>query len=138
MSEEERCSHVKVVIRVRPSNDRETKKKLRKVVHVMDSKTIIFDPKETEDKKKASKGKATKESEGKENKNLTFLFDHVFGEDSTQMEVFENTTQEVVDGVLNGFNCSGEALSELQICSFSRESTFAKSAAHPYDKVQYH
>ncbi|KFQ77279.1 Kinesin-like KIF18B, partial [Phoenicopterus ruber ruber] len=35
-----------------------------------------------------------------------FVFDRVFGEGATQEEVFQHTTREVLDSVLNGYNCS--------------------------------
>ncbi|KAG7275547.1 hypothetical protein CRUP_013451 [Coryphaenoides rupestris] len=34
------------------------------------------------------------------------MFDNVFGEDSTQEDIFENTTKGVLDGFMNGFNCT--------------------------------
>ncbi|KAK9396809.1 kinesin-like KIF18B [Crotalus adamanteus] len=42
----------------------------------------------------------------KKGKNMKFIFDPVFGEMATQAEVFENTTKEILNGVLSGHNCS--------------------------------
>ncbi|NXA56020.1 KI18B protein, partial [Nothocercus julius] len=39
-------------------------------------------------------------------KDLTFVFDRVFGEGATQEEVFQHTTRNLLDGVLSGYNCS--------------------------------
>ncbi|XP_010009720.1 PREDICTED: LOW QUALITY PROTEIN: kinesin-like protein KIF18B, partial [Nestor notabilis] len=39
-------------------------------------------------------------------KDLKFVFDRVFGEEATQEEVFQHTTSEVLDSVLDGYNCS--------------------------------
>ncbi|NXD15650.1 KI18B protein, partial [Nothocercus nigrocapillus] len=39
-------------------------------------------------------------------KDLTFVFDRVFGEGATQEEVFQHTTRDLLDGVLSGYNCS--------------------------------
>ncbi|KFP02024.1 Kinesin-like KIF18B, partial [Calypte anna] len=39
-------------------------------------------------------------------KDLTFVFDRVFGEGATQEEVFQHTTRGLLDSVLSGYNCS--------------------------------
>lgn len=108
MSEGEVCSHVKVVIRVRPLNAKETEGNLKNVVRVVDNHLLVFDPKETEVTFFRGQKAGNRDVRRRLNKDLTFIFDHVFGEDSTQMEVFENTTKGVVDGVLNGYNCTGK------------------------------
>lgn len=110
MSEGEVCSHVKVVVRVRPLNAKETDGNLKKVVRVVDNHMLIFDPKETEVTFFRGQKPGNRDVRKRMNKDLKFVFDQVFGEDSTQTEVFENTTKGVVDGVLNGYNCTGEAI----------------------------
>lgn len=105
---EEVCSHVKVVVRVRPLNNKETDGNIRKVVHVVDSHMVIFDPKEEEMTFFRGQRVGNRDMRKRANKDLKFIFDRVFGEDSSQVEVFENTTKGVVDGVLNGYNCTGE------------------------------
>jgi ATP-dependent RNA circularization protein (DNA/RNA ligase family) len=40
------------------------------------------------------------------NKDIRYGFDHVFDENSTQQEVFENTTKFLIDDVLNGYNAT--------------------------------
>lgn len=42
----------------------------------------------------------------KKHKDLRFAFDRVFDETSSQMEVFRHTADSVLDGVLDGINCS--------------------------------
>lgn len=42
----------------------------------------------------------------KKHKDLRFAFDCVFDETSSQAEVFRQTTHDVIDGVLDGINCS--------------------------------
>ena len=42
----------------------------------------------------------------KKHKDLRFAFDRVFDETATQVELFENTTKSIIDGVLDGINCS--------------------------------
>ncbi|KFU88895.1 Kinesin-like KIF18B, partial [Chaetura pelagica] len=39
-------------------------------------------------------------------KDLTFVFDRVFGEGATQEEVFQHSTRGLLDSVLRGYNCS--------------------------------
>ncbi|XP_035376866.1 kinesin-like protein KIF18A [Electrophorus electricus] len=106
MSGEEVCSHVKVVVRVRPLNTKETDGNFKKVVHVVDNHMLIFDPKEEEVTFFRGQRVGNRDVRKRANKDLKFVFDHVFGEDSSQVDVFESTTKGVVDGVLNGYNCT--------------------------------
>lgn len=108
------CSHVKVVVRVRPLNAKERDSNCKNVVQVVDSHMLVFDPKEEEVTFFRGQRVGKRDVRRKTNKDLKFVFDHVFGEDSSQMEIFENTTKGVVDGVLNGYNCTGEATSKLR------------------------
>lgn len=103
------CSHVKVVVRVRPVNDNEKSLNLRKVVHVVDGHMLIFDPKENHGPSFGTH-KVQSRNTKRANKDLKFMFDNVFGEDSTQEDIFENTTKGVLDGFMNGFNCTGNFL----------------------------
>lgn len=99
------CSHVKVVVRVRPENESEKRENLRNVVQVVDNHMLIFDPKK-EETYFGSQRVQNRDINKRPNKDLKFVFDHVFGENSTQVEIFENTTKRVIDGVMNGFNCT--------------------------------
>uniref|UniRef100_A0A8P4GKY1 Kinesin-like protein n=1 Tax=Dicentrarchus labrax TaxID=13489 RepID=A0A8P4GKY1_DICLA len=98
------CSHVKVVVRVRPTSDREKRENCRNVVQVVDHHMLIFDPKEESTSCFGSQRVRNRNINKRANKDLKFVFDHVFGEDSTQVDIFENTTKVVLDGVMNGFN----------------------------------
>nr|XP_020462657.1 kinesin-like protein KIF18A isoform X2 [Monopterus albus] len=100
------CSHVKVVVRVRPANDTEKRENCRNVIQVVDSHMLIFDPKEEDTPCFGSQRVQNRNINKRANKDLKFVFDHVFNENSTQVEVFENTTKGVLDGVMNGFNCA--------------------------------
>lgn len=102
------CSHVKVVVRVRPASDREKRENCKNVVQVVDNHMLIFDPKEEDMSCFASKRVRNRNINKKANKDLKFVFDNVFGENSTQVDIFENTTKGVLDGVMNGFNCTGK------------------------------
>ncbi|XP_069553795.1 kinesin-like protein KIF18A [Brachyistius frenatus] len=99
------CSHVKVVIRVRPANDSEKNENSRNVVQVVDNHMLIFDPRE-EDICFRSQRVRNRNINKRANKDLKFVFDRVFDENSTQDDIFENTTKGVLDGVMNGFNCT--------------------------------
>ncbi|XP_040835951.1 kinesin-like protein KIF18A isoform X2 [Ochotona curzoniae] len=106
VTEEDLCHHMKVVVRVRPENTKEKTAGLRKVVHVVDKHILLFDPKHEEvtffHKKKKTNFDITK----RQNKDLKFVFDTVFDETSTQLEVFEHTTKPILRSFLNGYNCT--------------------------------
>ncbi|XP_031227166.1 kinesin-like protein KIF18A [Mastomys coucha] len=105
-TEEDLCHHMKVVVRVRPENTKEKAVQFRKVIHVVDKHILIFDPKQEEisffHRKKTTNFDITK----RQNKDLKFVFDAVFDETSTQMEVFEHTTKPILRSFLNGYNCT--------------------------------
>ncbi|XP_029317786.1 kinesin-like protein KIF18A [Cottoperca gobio] len=99
------CSHVKVVVRVRPTSESENRENCRNVVQVVDNHMLIFDPKE-EDACFGFQRVRNRNINKKANKDHKFVFDHVFGEHSSQVDIFESTTKGVLDGVMNGFNCT--------------------------------
>lgn len=101
------CSHVKVVIRVRPTNETEKRENCRNVVQVVDNHMLIFDPKEVDTSCFGSRRVRNRNINKRANKDLKFVFDHVFNENATQVDIFESTTKGVLDGVMNGFNCTG-------------------------------
>uniref|UniRef100_A0A3B3CIR2 Kinesin-like protein n=1 Tax=Oryzias melastigma TaxID=30732 RepID=A0A3B3CIR2_ORYME len=100
------CSHVKVVVRVRPTNDNEKRENFRNVVQVVDNHMLIFDPKEEDLSCFGARRVRNRNINKRANKDLKFVFDRVFDENSTQVEVFESTTKGALDGVMNGFNCT--------------------------------
>ncbi|KAL6112995.1 kif18a [Pungitius sinensis] len=100
------CSHVKVVVRVRPINEKEKRENCRNVVQVVDNHMLIFDPKEQDTSCFGSQRVQNRNVNKKANKDLKFVFDHVFGENSTQVEIFESTTKGILDGLMNGYNCT--------------------------------
>ncbi|KAG8038173.1 hypothetical protein G9C98_006498 [Cotesia typhae] len=104
--DEEKTS-IKVIVRVRPANDREDQENFRTVVKVIDDKMMIFDPKEEKNpffyRGVVQKGRDLLK---KQNKELQFIFDHVFDITATNEEVFEGTTKEIIYDLLEGYNCS--------------------------------
>ncbi|KAM9410215.1 kinesin-like protein KIF18A [Pholidichthys leucotaenia] len=100
------CSHVKVVVRVRPANENDKHENCRNVVQVVDKHMLIFDPKEEDLSCFGPQRVRNRNIHKKVNKDLKFVFDHVFDENATQVDIFENTTKGVLDGVMHGFNCT--------------------------------
>ncbi|NXF03124.1 KI18A protein, partial [Smithornis capensis] len=104
--EENVCNHVKVVVRVRPETQKEKQGNFSKVVHVIDRHVLVFDPKEEQVCVFNGKKVSHRDINKRQNKDLKFMFDAVFDEDSSQFEVFEYTTKSLIDGLLNGYNCT--------------------------------
>uniref|UniRef100_A0A8C8VQR9 Kinesin-like protein n=1 Tax=Pelusios castaneus TaxID=367368 RepID=A0A8C8VQR9_9SAUR len=103
---EDICNHVRVVVRVRPENQKEKEGNFSKVLHVVDKHILVFDPKEEEVSFFHGKKIRFRDINKRKNKDLKFVFDAVFDENSSQLEVFEHTTKTVLDGFLNGYNCT--------------------------------
>lgn len=97
---EANSQNIKVVVRVRPLQDEE-KPKVRtrrqtmleveleesnKILKIIDN-IVVYDP--------------PKKAESKQ-----YAFDRVFREDSTQLQVFEQTTKPLISHVLNGYNAT--------------------------------
>lgn len=96
---------MKVVVRVRPYNTKESD--TRSVVKVIDEQLLIFDPKEeTDDFFFQGLKQRHRDVLRKPNKDMQFVFDRVFDGDVTNAEVYEHTTMSVLDGLLDGYNCS--------------------------------
>ncbi|XP_042692775.1 LOW QUALITY PROTEIN: kinesin-like protein KIF18B [Centrocercus urophasianus] len=94
---------VAVMVRVRPAVPSERDGAARPVLHVVDQHILVFDPEEPGGPPGTALPARGPKHRGKD---LKFVFDRVFGEGATQEEVFLHTTREVLDGVLNGYNCS--------------------------------
>ncbi|XP_074117151.1 kinesin-like protein KIF18B isoform X2 [Sminthopsis crassicaudata] len=105
MTEED--STVRVVVRVRPPTPKELESHRRPVVHVVDGRMLVFDPEEPDGGFPGLKwGGNVHDGPKKKGKDLKFVFDRVFAETATQQEVFQHTTHSILDGVLQGYNCS--------------------------------
>ncbi|XP_031562254.1 kinesin-like protein KIF18A isoform X2 [Actinia tenebrosa] len=104
----EQSSNMKVVIRVRPLNELENTEANGSVIRVMDQNVLVFDP--NEDCEAMNFPGSFKEKRRsllqRRRRDLRFIFDRVFNENSTTTEVFEHTTKNIIDGVLNGYNCT--------------------------------
>ncbi|KAM6399341.1 LOW QUALITY PROTEIN: kinesin-like protein KIF18B [Rhynochetos jubatus] len=73
------------------------------LLHVVDQHILVFDP---EDPSGPPGSVLPARGPKHHSKDLTFAFDRVFGEGATQEEAFQHTTLEVLDSILNGYNCS--------------------------------
>ena len=95
-----------VSVRIRPENSQEHGLGYPLVIQAIDGKMLAFDPK-PEQEPYFGPRVANKRVKGRQkHKDLTFAFDNVFGESSTQREIFEGTTRKVIPSVLDGINCS--------------------------------
>ncbi|KAM9368821.1 kinesin-like protein KIF18B [Phaethornis superciliosus] len=94
---------VAVVVRVRPPAPSERDRCGPPLLHLRDQNIIVFDPEEPGGPPGSLQPPRGPKHHGKD---LTFVFDRVFGEGATQEEVFQHTTRGLLDCVLNGYNCS--------------------------------
>ncbi|XP_072322751.1 kinesin-like protein KIF18A isoform X2 [Scyliorhinus torazame] len=104
-TENDVCNHVKVFIRVRPENSREQNGRHHKVVHVVDKHMLVFDPKVDEINYFYGCKVKHRDLNKRKNKDLQFVFDRVFGGDSSQSDIFEET-KSILESVFNGYNCT--------------------------------
>lgn len=100
-------ANLKVVVRVRPQNAKELDCNARCIVKLVDDHMMVFDPKE-EDEEFFFRGvrQRTRDLNKRQHKEQKFVFERVFGEDSTNEQIYEETTKDLVDTLLNGYNCS--------------------------------
>ncbi|XP_012933053.1 kinesin-like protein KIF18B isoform X2 [Heterocephalus glaber] len=99
-------SVVRVVVRVRPPTPRELESQRPPVVQVVDDQVLVFDPEAPAGGLPALEWGGAQEGPRRKGKDLTFVFDRVFGEGATQQDVFQHTTRGVLDSFLQGYNCS--------------------------------
>ena len=101
-------TNMKVVVRMRPESEAEILSNYQGVVKVLDEHVLVFDP--TPDIistfQEPTSNLRRRPILSKKHKDLRFAFDRVFDETATQVDVFENTTKSIIDGVLDGINCS--------------------------------
>uniref|UniRef100_A0A4W3K5K7 Kinesin-like protein n=1 Tax=Callorhinchus milii TaxID=7868 RepID=A0A4W3K5K7_CALMI len=95
------CNHLKVIVRVRPENSSELDEKYSRVVHVVDEHMLVFDPK-LEDVN-FFHPTTHRDLNKRRNRDLKFIFDQVFDDSASQLDVFEQT-RSILEGVFNGYN----------------------------------
>ena len=101
-------SSIRVAVRVRPENSREKAGAYNNVINVVDDKMLIFDPKQEGENDFYFQGKkqGRRDLNKKENKDQKFAYDSVYAPGSTNDQVFEGTTKDLVEVIFNGYNCS--------------------------------
>lgn len=100
-------SNMKVVVRVRPPNIMELAKQSSTSVRVMDERVLVFDPKDDSiDYFPGDRLKNHRQFLTRRARDLRFMFDRVFDNSASNRDVFEHTTKAIIDGVLEGYNCS--------------------------------
>ncbi|CAB3243627.1 unnamed protein product [Arctia plantaginis] len=100
-------ANIKVVVRVRPLNEREMELNNRIIVDVVDDKMLVFDPKE-EIRPFYYQGvqQPNKNFLKRANKELKFIFDSVCAQSASNNDVFEITTKDMLSSLMEGYNCS--------------------------------
>ncbi|KAK0251902.1 hypothetical protein B0A54_12789 [Friedmanniomyces endolithicus] len=78
-------------------------KGIRSVIKVVDEKCLVFDPPEENAVQRFGRAPM---GMGKRVKDQTFGFDRVFDENTTQGDVYEATTRNLLDSVLDGYNAT--------------------------------
>ncbi|KAF2669062.1 kinesin-domain-containing protein [Microthyrium microscopicum] len=78
-------------------------KGLRSIIKVVDDKCLVFDPPEDNPVQNFSRSVLP---QGKRVKDQTFMFDRVFDENTNQSDVYEATTRNLLDSVLDGYNAT--------------------------------
>lgn len=104
---EEQRKNIRVVVRVRPFNKKESEQNQRNIIQVLDNKTLIFDPDEDVDEfffhgTKQQHRDITKRTK----KKLNMEFDDIFGNTATNMDIFDTCTKPLISSVLRGYNCT--------------------------------
>ncbi|KAH9362545.1 hypothetical protein HPB48_015541 [Haemaphysalis longicornis] len=101
LSQAELFKCVKVAVRIRPLSERETYHE--RVIRVIDEKTLLFDP-TVEPVGLEIKNSRVRFS--RTNKNETLAFDFVFSNKNNNGDVYRKTTRQMLNALLNGYNCS--------------------------------
>ncbi|KAM7194365.1 kinesin-like protein 6 [Rhypophila sp. PSN 637] len=76
---------------------------LRSVIKVVDDRCLVFDPPEDNPVQKFSRSVVPM---GKKVKDQVFAFDRVFDDNATQADIYEGTTKNLIDSVLDGYNAT--------------------------------
>ncbi|XP_053202021.1 kinesin-like protein KIF18A [Panonychus citri] len=97
-------NNIQVYIRVRPENERESR--TRRIIEVVDDQSLLFDPLTDDGNTFTYHGKKYKDIGKKANKDLSFSFDAVFDEGTTNIQVYERAVKGFVQSLLDGFNCT--------------------------------
>lgn len=106
-SEMSKDVNVKVAVRCRPMNARETQMRSQCVVQLIDGRTVIMtNPALQEDSSSAALPTSDPAADGASNANgvRQFTFDFAYSMDSTQAQVYDDIARPLVDQALQGYN----------------------------------
>ncbi|KAK0611763.1 P-loop containing nucleoside triphosphate hydrolase protein [Immersiella caudata] len=76
---------------------------IRSVIKVVDERSLVFDPPEDNPVQKFSRSVVPM---GKKVKDQIFGFDRIFDDNASQIDVYEGTTKNLLDSVLDGYNAT--------------------------------
>uniref|UniRef100_A0A7G3AN06 Ribosome-recycling factor, mitochondrial n=1 Tax=Lutzomyia longipalpis TaxID=7200 RepID=A0A7G3AN06_LUTLO len=98
---------MKVAVRIRPFNRQEMEANQRIIVRVIDEQNLLFDPDDDEDEfffhgSKMKHRDITK----RVRKKLPMEYDHVFGAEATNDDIYERCMKPLISSVMDGYNCS--------------------------------
>lgn len=81
---------------------------LKSILNAVDEKVLIFDPPSSNPLQRLYTGGSGSGggSGAKKARDVRYAFDRVLGPETTQEEVFEETTKKLLDGVMKGWNAS--------------------------------
>ncbi|GBP82593.1 Kinesin-like protein KIF18A [Eumeta japonica] len=101
------AANIKVVVRVRPPNEKELSLNSRTVIDVVDENMLVFDPKEIE-RPFFYQGiqQPNRSFLKRANKELKFVFDHVCDQTASNRDVFETAIKDMILSLMEGYNCS--------------------------------
>lgn len=77
---------------------------LRNIIKVVDDRCLVFDPPEDSPVQRFTRSVVP--AAGKKVKDQVFAFDRVFDENANQSDVYEATTKNLLDSVLDGYNAT--------------------------------
>ena len=95
----------RVVLWVKPLTPKELNSHQWPEIQVTDEQMLVFDSKENDAVFPGLKWSGS-HSGPKKGKDLTFVFDWVFGEVAPQQVMSQHTTHSILDSFLQGYNCS--------------------------------
>ncbi|KAK3874985.1 hypothetical protein Pcinc_020120 [Petrolisthes cinctipes] len=100
-------ANLKVVVRVRPFNQREEDNNARCILDVVDEHMLVFDPRRNENqfffKGALQRNRDLHKRQPREQK---FIFERVFSTQSTNEDIYDASTHDLLDTLLSGYNCS--------------------------------
>ena len=87
------------------------------MVRPLDDHMLIFDPRQQdEDFYFQGVRQRQRDLNKRASKDMQYMFDRVFHPHHNNQQLFEATTKDVIDTVIDGFNCSGNFKSPNPYC----------------------